>query len=56
MTINYKMFENPAPLDGKTFKFIFKASNCRDYDALVLNCYDENSHIGLKMQAQEAIM
>jgi hypothetical protein len=37
MTINYNMWEQ-YPRKGKHFKFIFKATNCRDYDAEVLSC------------------
>ena len=56
MTINYKLFNIDAPIGGKNFKFIFRADSCRDYDALVLNCYDNNKNIGLKMQAQQALV
>ena len=38
MTINYDMWAINAPAKGKHFKFIFKATNCRDYDAQVLSC------------------
>lgn len=56
MTINYKLFSKDAPIDGKAFKFIFRADSCRDYDALVLNCFDESKNIGLKMQAQQTLL
>ena len=41
MTIKYKMFGTNAPTTGKAFKFIFRADSCRDYDALVLKCFDD---------------
>ena len=53
MTINYdlfKMISSTVRSQGKCFKFIFKATNCRDYDASVLNCY--NQGLGLQMNAQ----
>lgn len=56
MTVDYKMFNTNAPNTGKAFKFIFRADACRDYDALVLKCFDDNRNIGLKMQAQQALI
>lgn len=56
MTINYPLFQQNATYKGKVFKFIFKATNCRDYDAQVLDCYDPNSKIGLQMFAQQTIL
>ena len=38
MTIKYPLWKRNAPASGKHFKFIFKAANCRDYDAQVLAC------------------
>jgi hypothetical protein len=38
MTINYSMFKETAKTLGKSFKIIFKATNCRDYDARLLSC------------------
>lgn len=38
LTIDYPLFAKTPKGDGKTLKFIFKAVNCRDYDATVLNC------------------
>lgn len=38
MSINYPMWKQNAPAFGKHFKFIFKATNCRNYDAQVLAC------------------
>lgn len=52
MTINYDLFANDALKNGKNFKFIFKAVNCRDYDAQVLKCFENN--IGIIMNAQGA--
>jgi hypothetical protein len=33
MTINYPLMETNATARGKTLKVVFKATNCRDYDA-----------------------
>lgn len=60
MTINYKPFETGVTSNnGKAFKIIFKATNCRDYDAKVLECYDYNetskTGIGLEIKAQNAL-
>ena len=38
MTIKYPLWRQNAPATGKHFKFIFKTTNCRDYDAQVLSC------------------
>lgn len=58
MQINYNLFDN-ATTDttdsgGKTFKFAFKATNCYDYEAPILECYDEANNVGLKFDAQKA--
>ena len=59
MTINYNLFGqayDPKQY-GKNFKFIFKAVNCRTYDANVLTCMDTangNNGVGLVMTANEA--
>ena len=56
MTLNYKLFENTqVGAQGKTFKFCFKAVNCYDYEAPVLECYEENTKLGLKFNAQQAL-
>ena len=57
MTINYDLFKMASSTvrnRGKSFKFIFKATNCRDYDAQVLSCY--NQGLGLVMNAQGATL
>ena len=57
MTINYdlfKMISSTVRSRGKSFKFIFKATNCRDYNAQVLSCY--NQGLGLSMNAQGATL
>ena len=59
MTINYNLFGqayDPKQY-GKNFKFVFKAVNCRTYDANVLTCMDTangNNGVGLVMTANEA--
>ena len=56
MTINYPLFSKDAAVYGKSFKFIFKASNCRNYDAKVLSCiFDNNTNKGISMTAQNAL-
>lgn len=52
MTINYDLFKTNAINSGKSFKFIFKAANCYDYDAQVLECYEDEC--GLRINAQDA--
>ena len=56
MTINYELFSRNAPYAGKVFKFIFKATGCRDYDAQVLDCFDDTQNIGIRMNAQETTL
>lgn len=57
MTIHARPFDNISANIGKTIKFIFKATNCRDYDAQVLECYQRYSDTdarGLLVNAQNA--
>lgn len=56
MTVDYKPFYrgNSISNSGLDFKFCFKATNCYDYEAPVLECYDEASLIGISMDAQKA--
>ena len=60
-TFNYNLFGqayDPKQY-GKSFKFIFKAVNCRTYDANVLTCMDSangNNGVGLIMTANEATL
>ena len=56
MTINYNLFENFNSTDtgGKNFKFCFKAINCYDYEAPILDCYEDVSKVGIKFDAQKA--
>lgn len=62
MTFNYNLFgtDYDPKVYGKSFKFIFKAVNCRNYDANVLSCVDATSNanrkIGLLMTANEATL
>lgn len=42
ITLNYKPFSNEdMTKNGLSLKIIYKAINCRDYDAQFLSCYDE---------------
>ena len=56
MTIEYPLFGsfNQTQAGGKEFKFCFKAVNCYDYAAPVLECYDDVSDIGIRFTAQTA--
>lgn len=54
MTIKYDLFGNSGKQFGKNFKFVFKATNCYDYDAQVMSCYEEASGVGLRVNAQYA--
>ena len=54
MTINYQPFASHVADKGKCLKIIYKATNCCDYDALVLNCRGEKGP-GLVLRAQNAI-
>ena len=61
VTFNYNLFgQDYDPKQyGKSFKFIFKAVNCRTYDANVLTCIDNasgNNGVGLVMTANEATL
>lgn len=50
-TISYKLFGNDAKKLGKNFKFVFKTTNVKNYDATALTCL--NGGIGLNIQAQK---
>lgn len=54
LIINYNLFGKNSTIGqrGYDFKFNFKATNCYDYEAPVLECY--NDGLGLKINAQEA--
>ena len=53
MKIPYKIFSEDLKTDGACFKMIFKASNCRDYDAVVIDCMNNNRGLSLKAQGCE---
>ena len=57
MTINYNLFQNftSGRNGGKDFKICFKASNCYDYSAPILECYEEQTQVGVKLDAQKAL-
>lgn len=54
MTINYQPFASHMADKGKCLKIIYKATNCCDYDALVLNCRGEKGP-GLVLRAQNSV-
>jgi len=49
MKIPYKLFEEDLKNTGACFKMVFKAYNCRDYDATFINCLSNDK--GLEMKA-----
>lgn len=58
-TLDYQLFgqignDKDTLVSGKEFKFIYRCTNVKNYDANVLNCY--NNGIGLKMNAQNATL
>ena len=53
MTIGYNLFGNEAKTNGKNFKVIFKTANCRDYDAVWLDCLSDN--IGIQLGANSGL-
>ena len=53
MTIGYQLFGNEAKTNGKNVKVIFKTTNCRDYDAVWLDCLADN--IGIQLGANGGI-
>ena len=56
MQVKYPLFGSAnTNINGKNFKFCFKAMNCYEYDAPVLECYEDQTKIGLKLDAQKAI-
>ena len=59
--VNYPLFGNAydPKQHGKNFKFIFKAVNCRTYDAQVLSCMDTSATangVGLVLTANEGTL
>ncbi len=52
MTINYPLFANSAKSKGKTIKVIFKATNCRDYDAQILSCKRDKQVIAINKDVE----
>ena len=56
MTVNYYPYSNDSNSilgNGKNLKICFKASNCYDYNAKVMECYDPSTQLGIKMTAQQ---
>lgn len=53
-TIPYMLFQDDAKKTGKNFKFIYKCTNVKNYDAQVLSCV--NNDLGFTVKAQEAIL
>lgn len=57
MYINYPLFGKftSGSTGGKDFKICFKTANVYDYEAPVLTCYDANSKMGIRFDAQKAM-
>lgn len=51
-TFDCSLFADDAMRNGKEIKLIFKATNCRDYDAQIASCISDG--IGFVLQAQKA--
>ena len=54
VTFDRSLFNDNAKSSGKEIKIVFKAANCRNYDAQILTCKADN--IGLKLYAQQATL
>lgn len=52
MFINYPIFGTNAAAKGKTLKIIFKATNCRDYDAKVICCKNDKKIINVNKEEE----
>ena len=50
--LDRSLFDDDAMKSGKEFKVVFKATNCRNYDAQVASCMSDG--IGFILQAQKA--
>lgn len=53
-TFDCGLFSDDAMRTGKEIKIVFKAANCRNYDAQVASCLSDG--IGLSLQAQRATL
>lgn len=53
-TIPYQLFADDAKKTGKNFKFVYKATNVKNYDAQVLSCLSNG--IGFQASAQQATL
>lgn len=53
-TLDFNLFADDARKTGKNFKFIYKSTNVRNYDAVVASCYSNN--IGIQYNAQQATL
>ena len=53
MTINYPLMASNATAKGKTLKVVFKATNCRDYDAQVLSCKRDTKIVYVNKDEEE---
>jgi len=54
LTINYNMFATDARISGREFKFIYKVTNCSNYEANAISCMADN--IGVKVNANGILM
>lgn len=54
ITADRSLFSENASATGKAIKFVFRATNVRDYDAEIMSCV--SGKVGLKLQAQQAVL
>ncbi len=54
VTLDRSFFQGDATSSGREIKLILKVTNCRDYEARFLHCYD--APVGLVLRAQEGVL
>ena len=54
VTFDRSLFADDARANGKELKFVFKATNCRNYDAEIASCMSDG--IGVTLKAQRAVV
>lgn len=54
VALDRSLFSDDAMRNGKEIKFVFKATNCRNYDAQIASCMSDG--IGVTLMAQRALV
>lgn len=54
VSLDRSLFADDARTKGKEIKFVFKAANCRNYDAEIASCMSDG--IGVTLKAQRAVV